>query len=224
MLVSCAGDPIAVPGPAASVERSEIVAIARAYHEIQWTPSKANALHGRDANGILVHTPDTSLGKHGHRNGWWTEGETMRGMPYQWGGFDTPKTFLEKLREGRAAGDIATYQKRQLDDAAVSRYACGIDCSGLVSRCWRLSRHHSTDEFPKIATQMRSLWQLKPGDILLKPGHVLLVRSWDPRRYGHVLAYEATLHPEWRVNLGSIELESLEEHHYRLWRYRNIKD
>jgi len=220
-MASCA-NPYTIPGPAATVTRDEAVSIARVYHALKWSPTEANVLHGRDPDGILVHTPDISLRQHGHNNGWWRPGQVMTGMPYQWGGFDTPLQFLEDLRQGQAAGDIATYQKRQLDDAGTSRYACGIDCSGLVSRCWRLPRHYSTDELAQICEPVESLWQLLPGDILLKRGHVLLVRCWDPARDGHVFAYEATMYPLWKVNLGSIPIEKLEEHHYRLWRYRHI--
>ena len=41
-------------------------------------------------------------------------------------------------------------------DAAVSRFAAGVDCSGFVSRCWRLDRPFSTRELPALCKK-------KPG-------------------------------------------------------------
>lgn len=223
-LSSCTTDPNRIPGPAAKVTREEAIAIARTYQQLQWTPTQDNIRHGKDADGILVHTPDKGLTEHGHKNGWWEPDKVMTGMPYQWGGFDTPKQFLRSLKRGEAAGDIATYRKRQLDDAAVSRTACGIDCSGFISRCWRLARQYSTDELHQICTPLNSATELKTGDIMLGKGHVLLFSRWDPMRLNHIIIYESTPNPTWRVNRGSIPLERLERDGYRPWRYRNITD
>jgi len=222
LLGSCA-DPLSIPGPAPSVTPAEALAIAHAYHTLSWKPTQRNVRHGRDPDGVMVHTPDESLARHGHNHGWWRPGQVMTGMPYQWGGFDTPRQFLDSLGRGEAAGDIATAEKRQLDDAGTSRLACGIDCSGLVSRCWRLERHYSTRELTSLCKPLDSLWQSAPGDILLKPGHVLLVHSWDPFRPAHLLVCEATLQPEWRVHLGSKPIAALESAAYRAWRYRHIR-
>ena len=222
--ISSCSDLTPIPGPAPTVTRGEAITIAKAYHELEWTPSEHNIKHGRDRNGIMVQTPDVGLAKHSHTSGWWKPGKTMVGMPYQWGGFDTPWQFLISLEGGEAAGDIATVEKRRLDDAGTSREACGIDCSGFVSRCWRLRRAYSTDELPQICTRVDSWTAIKPGDIFLKNGHVLLFCSWDPLRSGNVLAYEAAPYPKWRVNLGSIPVEDLKKVHYTPWRYRNIRD
>lgn len=224
LVAACAPNPAKIPGPAPEVSRQQAIAIARTYQQLAWKPAKGNILHGADADGVLVHTPDLSLTRHGYKNGWWKPAEMMRGMPYQWGGFDTPSQFLKDLKKGHAAGDIATLEKRQLDDAGTSRHACGIDCSGFISRCWRLKRHHSTDELPHICTPLSSVKQLRPGDIMLNRGHVLLFLAWDSYRAGHMLAYESTPNPTWRVNLGSIPLSMLEAGGYRPWRYRQIRD
>jgi len=224
LLASCATDPNRIAGPAGSVTREQAITIARTYQQLRWTASAANILHGKDADGITVHTPDTSLGKHGHKNGWWQPDLPMRGMPYQWGGFDTPKEFLKGLRAGEAAGDIATAEKRRLDDAGTSRFACGIDCSGFISRCWRLERQYSTDELHTICTPLESAMELKAGDIMLGKGHVLMFSEWDPLRLNHLIVFESTPNPTWRVNIGSIPLERLEKDGYRPWRYRRIRD
>lgn len=223
-LCCCTPDPNRIPGSAVRVTRDEAIFIAQRYQQLRWTPTRANILHGPDPDGILVHTPDIGLARHGHRNGWWEVGGEMRGMPYQWGGFDTPRDFLRDLKKGHAAGDIATADKRRLDDAGTSRHACGIDCSGFISRCWRLSRHYSTDEFHLICTPLDSPHEMRPGDIMLNKGHVLLFAGWDFHRDGCLLAYESTPNPTWRVNLGSVPLATLEKDGYRPWRYRHIVD
>ena len=223
-LVSCATDPNHIPGPSGTVTREQAISIARTYQQLQWTPTERNLLHGKDADGILVHTPDESLTKHGHRNGWWQPNLPMRGMPYQWGGFDTPIQFLKSIEKGEAAGDIATNSKRHLDDDGTSAHACGIDCSGFISRCWRLKRQYSTDEFHLICDPLPSTKDLKSGDIMLNDRHVLLFHQWDNRYAGHMIVYESTPNPTWRVNIGSIPVDRLEKDGYRPWRYRRIKD
>ncbi len=55
-LLSCAPDPLAIPGPARSVRRDEAIAIAYTYSTLAWTPGAMNARHGPDSGGILVHT------------------------------------------------------------------------------------------------------------------------------------------------------------------------
>lgn len=88
------------------------------------------------------------------------------GFPYQWGGFDTPAEFDRKIAAGHAAGDIYTPAKRAALESAVSAEACGIDCSGLISRCWRLDRSYSTRELASLCTPLSSLEDLRPVDIL----------------------------------------------------------
>ena len=156
-LVSCVPDPLAIPAPSTSVTRDQAIATAYAYTQVQWTPEPRHIRHAPDSNGILVHTPDSSLADHGHSNGWWVPGETATGMPYQWGGFDTPRRFLDSLKRGEFAGDISTASKRRLGDGGTSAEACGIDCSGFISRCWRLDRPHSTQQLASICTDRKSV-------------------------------------------------------------------
>ena len=222
-LASCAPDPWAIPGPARSVTRSDAIAIAHTYSRLTWMPEERHVRHGTDRRGILVHTPDLGLARHGRTNGWWQPGVAATGMPYQWGGFDTPRGFLDALARGEAAGDIQTPEKRRLDDAATSAEACGIDCSGFVSRCWRLRTAHSTRKLPGICDRLESWSDLRPGDILLKTGHVLLFNGWT-NGGREVLAYEAGPFPVWRVNAAAISMKKLRAEGYRPWRYRRMRD
>lgn len=201
-----------------SVRRSETISMAYRYTQVAWTPTATHRHHGPDSRGIEVHTPDVSIPR-----GWWQPGVPTQGMPYQWGGFDTPESFHRKLAKGYKAGDIGGPRKRQLGDAGTSLEACGIDCSGFVSRCWKLPRPYSTRELPSICTPLKSWLELKPGDILLNHQHVLLFAGWhsDGRS---LVAYEAGPYPVWRVSAACIEVEKLIRAHYAPWRYRSIKE
>lgn len=223
VLGSCTADPWAIPGPNETVTAEQAISTAHLYTQIPWKPEERHIKHGEDQNGILIHTPDKSLNQLGFANGWWQVGRPAKGMPYQWGGFDTPREFLESLKRGEFAGDISTSAKRKLGDDGTSEEACGIDCSGFVSRCWRLSRPYSTSQLPEICTPLKSWLQLSPGDILLNDKHVLLFAGWDPARTKAVLAYEAGPFPVWRVNAASIPTSKLQREGYAPWRYRGMK-
>lgn len=223
LLASCAPDPWAIPGPASSVTPDEALGIAYRYTQVEWTPEARHMKHGQDSDGRLVHTPDRSLNQIGFANGWWEAGRPARGMPYQWGGFDTPRQFLDSLKRGEFAGDISTTEKRRLGDDGTSKEACGIDCSGFVSRCWRLDRPYSTKQLPQICRPLKSWAQLSPGDILLNDKHVLLFAGWDPGSAGSILAYESGPFPVWRVNAASIPTAKLEREGYAPWRYVGLR-
>lgn len=212
-----------IPGPSMDVTREEAISIARSYAEVSWKPETRHVLHGRDPDGVLVHTPDTTLTRFGLANGWWEAGREARGMVYQWGGFDTPRQFVDNVAQGKVAGDICTAEKRRLGDAGTSRHACGIDCSGFVSRCWRLSRPYSTKQLPEICEKLPNWGNLKAGDILLKDGHVLLFSHW--KTPGSIASiYDAGRHPVWRVNASEIPTENLIAEGYVPWRYRRMRD
>jgi hypothetical protein len=223
LLIGCAADPHGIPGAAPTVSRAETLAIADQYARLQWTPEARHVHHGPDADGIPVHTPDILLEKQGIPYGSWQAGKPQTGMPYQWGGFDTPSSYLASLQRGEYAGDVSTAWKRANGDAAVSRHACGIDCSGFVSRCWRLAKPVSTRDLPAICQPLSAWSDLKPGDILLNEQHVLMFSGWqfDGRS---ILAYEAGPRPAWRVAAHGMPVEFLRNQNYRPFRYRNIRD
>ena len=214
---------MAIPGPARSVSRDQAIATAYTYTQVRWIPEDRHVLHGEDPDGILVHTPDVGLQAHGFSNGWWKPGSEATGMPYQWGGFDTPRQFLASIEAGEVAGDISTAAKRRLSDAGTSSHAAGIDCSGFVSRCWRLERSVSTAELPSICVPLKSWSHLRAGDILLNDRHVLLFKDWDDDGRS-ALAYEAGPFPVWRVNAASIPVTKLRREGYAGWRYAAIRD
>ena len=209
---------------ASALTRAEVLAIAESYRTHPWKAEVSNVFHGLDAQGIRVDTPDVAFRPPNTRPGWWIAGQVNIGVPYQWGGFCTLKEFDAGLRAGKAAGDIYTPAKRNGLESAVSRQAVGIDCSGFISRCWKLEKNYSTRSLPEICTPI-DVEDLRPGDILnLDNAHVLLfVRFLDSDRT-RIVSYETGCPPTWKVILTNQPLQRLIKEGYRPLRYRQIRD
>jgi hypothetical protein len=199
----------------------QAIATAYRYTQVEWMPEARHIRHGNDSNGIPVHTPDRTLIFYEERGGWWMPGLAAKSVPYKWGGFDTPESFLRGIKEGRKAGDVATRLKRKMDDAVVSQESVGIDCSGFICRCWGLPKAYSTDELPQICDRLGSWDELRKGDILLKNGHVILFEKWG-KGGTEITGYEAGPKPFWRVNACGILKSRLVAEGYSPWRYRGM--
>lgn len=215
--------------PSSSVTRQEVVITSRAYTQLKWKPGRLNAFHGVDPAGIRVDTPDRKADDGSTR--YWVAGQWTEGMPYKWGGFDTPKEFLVRIQRRfhpalprNPAGDIATDDKVRLGDDAVSPYAAGIDCSGFVSRCWRLDKPWSTRELPALCTRLRSFDELEAGDILILPGvHVTLFLEWADEGKTRFIGSEAGGTKDWRVIERDYPLEMFAGKGFVPMRYRRIR-
>ena len=202
------------------VTPSEVLAIAESYVTHEWTPTEANAFHGIDPAGIRVDTPDANFQSEGDDRGWWIAGQRNLGLPYKWGGFDTPEEFDRGLRAGRFAGDAYSAEKRRLLDDAVSAQAAGIDCSGYISRCWKLPRSFSTRELPQLCDPVSDLAQLRPGDIFnVHNSHVRLFAGWADDAHTTVRVYEASA----RVIRHDLPLQPMLDQGYSAWRYRGMR-
>lgn len=212
--------------PAASVSRTEVLAIAEAYRVHQWRPQAHNVRHGNDSRGIRIDTPDSQFKpKNGIRPGWWIVGEWNQGVPYQWGGFDSLEQFDAKVSAGLAAGDVYTLAKRAALNDAVSPEACGIDCSGFISRCWRLPRAYSTRELPTLCQPLQDISFLQPGDILNKTNeHVLLFAGWADAAKSRYFAYETGSPPTWKVVCNTIPVAYTSGLGYQPFRYLGIRE
>ena len=212
-------------GPITSVSRQDVLKIAEAYHSHRWVPSEANIYHGVDADGIRVDTPDIDYTDPGaERPGWWMSNKKNIGIPYMWGGFDTPESFDQKLSSGLYAGDIYSSEKRRLLDDGVSLQACGIDCSGFISRCWRLERSFSTRELPGLSDELASFNDLQPGDIVNQSNvHCLLFVKFLDSDRKRFLAYETGSPPSWKVLKHPISVDYVKRLGYRPYRYKNIQ-
>lgn len=210
----------------ATISREQVLKTARGYTSLTWQAEKRHALHGTAPDGQRIDTPDTLHPRTSRRGFWWKTGTNI-GMPYKWGGFDTPDEFTRRLASDPVvyAGDYASADKVRGGDDAVSRYAAGIDCSGLVSRCWGLPRPYSTRELPGICTPLSSLDKLRPGDIILRPGeHVQLFVRWEDDAHTRYRAIEAAGDPEWRCFEIIYSRDTLTSTRgFTPWRYKGIR-
>lgn len=114
--------------------------------------------------------------------------DTYASVAYDWGGWDTVNGYNGSMSPG-------TYQAGDIDTAGVESCSRGVDCSGFVSRVWRLSSKYSTSTLPNISWQLSSTNDpstndLRRGDILNKAGsHVILFADFGSNG---VYGYEST--------------------------------
>ncbi|MCE9518967.1 MAG: hypothetical protein K8R87_05310 [Verrucomicrobia bacterium] len=211
--------------PASKVKRSEVIAIATAYVQHRWQPTEANILHGMDEKGIRVDTPDKCYCPGDGVAGWWLPDQINIGLPYKWGGFDTPEQFDAAIKRGLKAGDAYTAEKRELNNDAISEFCAGIDCSGFISRCWRLAAPFSTYEIAKICDPLDSFEELKPGDVVNKENeHICLFAGFAKNDPANLIVYDVGCPPHWKAVMHLTPVEWLREHGYKPWRYRGIVD
>lgn len=195
------------PAHAQRPTRSEALEIARAFAEHEWTPSSTTRFHGLDPDGVDLQTPDAG----------------SPGLPYKWGGFDDIESFERGLAKGKAAGDLYTAEKRRKGGDAVSRHAVGLDCSGFISRCWRLSKKHSTGTLVSLCLRLASPADLRPADIMNQPGgHVLLFARWLNPEKNRALFYEAE--PFSKVRSSERDPADLAASGFIPMRYRLIRE
>ncbi len=141
--------------------RAEILARAKTFAGHTWTCGQGNL----NASCYKSYKSD------------WKPGQVITGVPYNWGGFDSPEAFDRKLTKSYAAGAHSRY--------GVLSCTAGIDCSGFVSYCWGIpltSHLYGTVNIRDIAGKPKSNWytDLKPGDALNKPGsHVVLFTGYN---------------------------------------------
>jgi len=228
-LVSCAkpyypGDEPSY-SPASQVYREEAVAIGKNYVDHRWIPGPNNVLHGVDGDGIRVDTPNKGYGAGAGREFGWEVGKVYTGVPYKWGGFDTPDSFDRKVEAGQPAGDMYTAEKRRLLEGAVSREAAGIDCSGFISRCWRLKRPYSTRELPGLCETLVNFSELKKGDLVSKYNdHAILFVAWTDSTRTKFYAYEAGAPPFRKTQSVVYRVSFLTEEKFQPYRYKGIRD
>jgi hypothetical protein len=210
-------------GSAQSVTRAESLKIAESFIQHRWQPSAKNVRHGKDADGVEVHTPDRDGGHGNPLNECWLPAAENIGVAYKWGGNDSPKSFSAGIRAGKAAGDVYTLEKRRRGEKAVSAEAVGIDCSGFINHCWKLTTRHSTNSLPSICQKLPSPAALEPGDIMNQPtGHVLLFVKWlDPEKKRAVF-YEAA--PFSKTLASERDVSEMTAAGYQPLRYRHIRD
>jgi hypothetical protein len=206
---------------AETISRNEVIAIAESYAQYSWVATERNVVHGVDRARVEVHTPNRTSQDSDDRL--WNLGTPNTGVPYKWGGFDSLESFAAGIKSGKAAGDLYTPEKRRKGGDAVSPYAVGIDCSGFISRCWRLPKKYSTDSLVSLCRELRSPSELQPGDVMnAQGGHVLLFARWSTDEKSRAIFYEAE--PFSKVLAQEHEIASMISSGFRPYRYRDIRD
>lgn len=172
------------------ITRTEILAIAGAYAGHPWKATEANVFHGTDPAGTHVDTPDRAWWG---RGGWYADGRMNAGVPYCWGGDNTLAEFDAGVTAGRPAGYHFKGINRKKDgDPPGSGLPVGVDCSGFVSRCWRLKERKSTYDMTDVSHPLASFDDLQPGDAVNKPhDHIILFIRWLDREHERMLVFEA---------------------------------
>jgi hypothetical protein len=118
------------------VSREAIIDHALEFLNVNWTCSELNA-------SSVLSCPDWSCA--------FSPGENVTGEAYSWGGWDKPITdFLSYLSVGLRAGSIDTNTCNLADPY----WATGVDCAGLVSRCWETNARKTCTSFVFISDQI----------------------------------------------------------------------
>ncbi len=208
---------------AQSLARAESLRIAESFIQHRWQASARNVRHGKDTDGIEIHTPDRDGGHGSPLSECWLPNAENIGVAYKWGGNDSPKSFSAGIRAGKAGGDIYTSEKRRRGDKAVSADAVGIDCSGFICHCWKLTTRHSTNSLPSICQKLSSPAMLEAADIMNTPGgHVLLFVKWLDGEKKRAVFYEAA--PFSKTLASERDVTEMTADGYTPLRYRHILD
>jgi hypothetical protein len=153
---------------------------------------------------------------------WLPDAENI-GVAYKWGGNDSPKSFSAGIRAGKAGGDVYTTEKRRRGDKAVSAEAVGIDCSGFINHCWKLTTRHSTNSLASICQKLPSPAALEPADIMNQAnGHVLLFVKWLDAEKKRAVFYEAA--PFSKTLASERDVNEMTAAGYQALRYQRIRN
>lgn len=167
--------------------REEIVARASEFDQMSWTLSEVE--YGPPAKMASLCAPDSGAAwtRPGRLNGKLTQ--TIKGMPYRWGGWDTVEDFLADAT--RVAGDTCTCRSADCVVAGTK----GADCSGFITNAWAVPTRSKlgTVTIPNWSTA-KNWKELKCGDVLNKSGnHVRLFLRYVPDYGGSIEFYESSI-------------------------------
>lgn len=91
------------------------------------------------------------------------------------------------------------------------------DCSGFISMAWKLRRSYTTRTLPSVARRVHNKSRIRPGDLMLVPGHARLFVKWANRSHTKFVSYEEANHREGSVR----KIVSFAGH--KAYRYKWIK-
>jgi hypothetical protein len=193
--------------------RDNVISCALTYANHIWKSTKNNLFHGNDVGGVLINTPDSNYKSAKFNCGWWIVNQYNKGIPYNWGGSSTIEEFDDGITAGKYAGNVPDSR-----DNGVGKYCVGVDCSGLVTICWGVTKKLSTRSITEIASLLDSINLLLPGDVILLPGsHVMIFIKFIDDEKACAQVVDAT-RSTGRVLLRTVNLLDLYEKGYRGYR------
>jgi hypothetical protein len=157
--------------------RAEFIKTMDAYRDHIWTMADENRrspCDGEIVPGIAMSCEHPTRFVWPPREARLPYPNPMKGLPYDWGGADSINEFDRKLARGFAAGNIGdTFWA-----AGATRVTAGVDCSGFVSRVWKLGQHVATADLNRVTAPVPDVNDLREGDAFLHAGtHVMLYRE-----------------------------------------------
>lgn len=196
-----------------SIWGNQVIEKALEYANYEWIATEANVLHGTDADGRFVDTPDVTWRGEVLDCGWWKVNEKNVGIPYGWGNASTLEEFEQGLKNGKFAGNVPEDKKRY-----GSHNTVGVDCSGLLTVCWELPKKIATRDIPEYATIIESLDDIKQGDVFAKPGsHVMFFKKFVNAEKTEVIIIDAT-RSTGKVSVRTENVAQLFEKCYQIYR------
>ena len=190
----------------------QVIETAIQFANHQWTATERNMLHGTDPDGVPVDTPDVTWKGEVLECGWWKLGEVNKGVAYGWGNASTIEEFDTGLAEGMLAGNVPEDKSRM-----GSKYSVGVDCSGLLTRCWNLPKKIATRDIPKFADKI-SLEEIKQGDVFAKVGsHVMFFIEFLDEEKKRVKIVDST-RSTGKVSVREMAVEELFAAGYEVYR------
>jgi hypothetical protein len=131
-------------------------------------------------------------------------------IPYVYGRggeIPEPSAICQEILNGKCPGGWdkdtgkGTGKWYALFHSTAMRNLAGIDCSQYVMKSWGFERclvsgtEYGTPNLPRLCLRIRPN-ELKKGDILLKPGHVVIFEGWASSTHNQAWLCEATGTPE----------------------------
>lgn len=190
----------------------QVIETALQYANHQWIATERNVLHGIDPDGVPVDTPDVTWKGEVLHCGWWKVGEANKGVAYGWGNASTIEEFDAGIAEGKLAGNVPEDKSRM-----GSKYSVGVDCSGLLTRCWNLLKKIATRDIPKYADKI-SLEEIRQGDVFAKVGsHVMFYMEFLDEEKKRVRIVDST-RSTGKVSVREMSVEELLAEGYEVYR------
>ncbi len=190
----------------------QVISTALQYANHEWTATERNVLHGFDLDGVPVDTPDVTWQGEVLKCGWWKIGEVNKGVAYGWGNASTIEEFDAGLAEGKLAGNVPEDKSRM-----GSKQSVGVDCSGLLTRCWNLPKKIATRDIPKVADKIL-LEDIRQGDVFAKIGsHVMFFLEFLDEEKEQVRIVDST-RSTGKVSVRQLAVAELFASGYEVWR------